>query len=282
MSRSCSSRARSCGPEVNPLPGLFERVPLIDEARLVVCLEPTDNTLQLGCLGNLNAYVVFEGRSAHSARPWLGENAIALALDGLRPILESEPRDVVLEGLDVPRGRVGDAVARGSRGERHPGSRRGNGQLPLRTRSRRRVGRGAHPRAPRPRRRDQGELAGGPRSIARAAAPRSAQACGRLRGAAEAGVDERRGLRGPRPRRRQPRPGRHALRARGRRTRRNRASSSARSRHCNGSCSVPSERAPLPDAGAARPVPVRATRRLEGRGRRARNRADRLRDGRPA
>lgn len=87
------------GPSENPLPGVFERAPLIDEARLVVCLEPTDNTLQLGCLGNLNAHVVFEGRSAHSARPWLGVNAIALALEGLRPVLEAEPRDADVDGL---------------------------------------------------------------------------------------------------------------------------------------------------------------------------------------
>jgi succinyl-diaminopimelate desuccinylase len=87
------------GPAENPLPGVFARAPLVDEASLVVCLEPTDNTLQLGCLGNLTARVVFEGRSAHSARPWLGVNAIGLALDGLRPVLESEPRDVDVEGL---------------------------------------------------------------------------------------------------------------------------------------------------------------------------------------
>ncbi len=43
--------------------------------------------------------MVFEGRSAHSARPWLGVNAIALALDGLRPVLEAEPRDVDIDGL---------------------------------------------------------------------------------------------------------------------------------------------------------------------------------------
>src|SRR6476620_11045443 len=52
------------GPAENPLPGLFERTGIVDEAQLVICLEPTDNTLQLGCLGNLNARVVFEGRSA--------------------------------------------------------------------------------------------------------------------------------------------------------------------------------------------------------------------------
>jgi succinyl-diaminopimelate desuccinylase len=87
------------GPSENPLPGVFAEAPLVDEAALVVCLEPTDNTLQLGCLGNLNARVVYEGRSAHSARPWLGVNAIGLALDGLRPVLEMEPRDVDVDGL---------------------------------------------------------------------------------------------------------------------------------------------------------------------------------------
>jgi len=87
------------GPSENPLPALFERVPLLDEAALVICLEPTDNTLQLGCLGNLNARVVFEGRAAHSARPWLGVNAVGVAFDGLQTVLQLEPRDVVIGGL---------------------------------------------------------------------------------------------------------------------------------------------------------------------------------------
>jgi succinyl-diaminopimelate desuccinylase len=87
------------GPAENPLPAVFEQAPLIDEAGLVICLEPTDNTLQLGCVGNLTASVTFHGRSAHSARPWLGENAIRLAFEGLQPVLESEPRDVEIEGL---------------------------------------------------------------------------------------------------------------------------------------------------------------------------------------
>ena len=87
------------GPAENPLPGVFERTDLVDEAQLVICLEPTDNTLQLGCLGNLNARAIFEGKSAHSARPWLGVNAIKLAFDGLQQVLEAEPRDVDIDGL---------------------------------------------------------------------------------------------------------------------------------------------------------------------------------------
>jgi len=87
------------GPAENPLPGVFERTALVDDAQLVICLEPTDNTLQLGCLGNLNARAIFEGKSAHSARPWLGVNAIKLAFDGLQQVLETEPRDVDIDGL---------------------------------------------------------------------------------------------------------------------------------------------------------------------------------------
>ena len=87
------------GPAHNPLPAVFAQAPLIDEAALVICLEPTDNTLQLGCLGNLVVRAVFEGTSAHSARPWLGVNAIALAFDGLKDVLAIEPIDVEVGGL---------------------------------------------------------------------------------------------------------------------------------------------------------------------------------------
>jgi succinyl-diaminopimelate desuccinylase len=87
------------GPEENPLPALFEATPVVDKAALVICLEPTDNTLQLGCLGNLVARVVFEGRAAHSARPWLGINAVQLALEGLQGVFALAPFDVDVDGL---------------------------------------------------------------------------------------------------------------------------------------------------------------------------------------
>jgi succinyl-diaminopimelate desuccinylase len=83
----------------SPLPGLFGRVSALTEVGLAVVLEPTDNAIQAGCLGNLNARLVFEGRSAHSARPWLGVNAIELAVRGLAPVVAVEPSEVAVSGL---------------------------------------------------------------------------------------------------------------------------------------------------------------------------------------
>lgn len=83
----------------SPLPALFAGWPAVHEAALVVVLEPTDNTIQAGCLGHLHAELLFEGVSAHSARPWLGVNAIDLAVAGLRGLVGIEPRDAEVGGL---------------------------------------------------------------------------------------------------------------------------------------------------------------------------------------
>jgi succinyl-diaminopimelate desuccinylase len=82
----------------SPLPELFA-TGLVDDADLVITLEPTDNDIHAGCLGNLNATLTFHGESAHSARPWTGVNAVGLALEGLTPILGLEPVDVDCDGL---------------------------------------------------------------------------------------------------------------------------------------------------------------------------------------
>ena len=79
------------------LPGFFAGHGL--DADLVVMLEPTDNTIQAGCLGNLNARLVFHGVSAHSARPWQGDNAILRAVEALAPLRDLEPLDVEIDGL---------------------------------------------------------------------------------------------------------------------------------------------------------------------------------------
>jgi succinyl-diaminopimelate desuccinylase len=85
--------------EFSPLPELFDRSRVVHEAELAILLEPTDNTIQAGCLGNMNARLVFHGVSGHSARPWTAENAIEKALEGLRPYAAIEPRPVEIGGL---------------------------------------------------------------------------------------------------------------------------------------------------------------------------------------
>jgi succinyl-diaminopimelate desuccinylase len=86
-------------PEHNPLPALFEGCPLVREADLAVLLEPTDLTIQAGCLGTLSARITFHGVSGHSARPWLAENAIHAAIEGLARVATLERREALVDGL---------------------------------------------------------------------------------------------------------------------------------------------------------------------------------------
>jgi succinyl-diaminopimelate desuccinylase len=83
----------------SPLPAFFAACEVAHEASLVVMLEPTDNELHAGCLGNVNAHVHYEGVSAHSARPWLGLNAVHAAIRSLDAVAALEPLDVEVEGL---------------------------------------------------------------------------------------------------------------------------------------------------------------------------------------
>ncbi len=83
----------------SPLPAAFAGSVALREADLAIVLEPTDNTIQAGCLGNLNATLTFHGTSAHSARPWLGDNAITRAIEGLLPLSRIPPQPVEIDGL---------------------------------------------------------------------------------------------------------------------------------------------------------------------------------------
>jgi succinyl-diaminopimelate desuccinylase len=85
--------------EESPLPAFLEASPDARDAALVIVLEPTDNEIHAGCLGNLDAQLTFRGTSAHSARPWLGDNAIHKAATALAPVAEAKPLEVPVAGL---------------------------------------------------------------------------------------------------------------------------------------------------------------------------------------
>ncbi|WP_315098035.1 succinyl-diaminopimelate desuccinylase [uncultured Cellulomonas sp.] len=64
----------------------------------VLC-EPTNGGLEGGCNGTLRAEVRLTGVAAHSARAWMGRNAIHSAGEVLRRLEAYAPRDVEVEGL---------------------------------------------------------------------------------------------------------------------------------------------------------------------------------------
>ena len=88
------------GAEHNPLPALLAGSTAVRDTALAIVLEPTDGRIHAGCLGNVVAHLGFRGRSGHSARPWLADNAIERALEGIAPVLALDPRPVLVEGLE--------------------------------------------------------------------------------------------------------------------------------------------------------------------------------------
>jgi len=76
---------------------LLARHPLAPE--LVVMMEPTDNAIHAGCLGNINATWSFHGVAGHSARPWLADNAIHRAAAGIAALAVHEPEPHNFDGL---------------------------------------------------------------------------------------------------------------------------------------------------------------------------------------
>ncbi|NOY94627.1 MAG: succinyl-diaminopimelate desuccinylase [Deltaproteobacteria bacterium] len=91
--------AREEGPyEENMLGPVLDRFAHLRELDLAVCLEPSDNRMQVGCMGSVHALAHFSGRTAHSARPWQGENALFKAAEFIQTLAAREPHVVNLFG----------------------------------------------------------------------------------------------------------------------------------------------------------------------------------------
>ena len=83
---------------------------------LAILLEPTDGVVEGGCQGTLRAVVRTTGVRAHSARSWLGVNAIHAAAPVLDRLASYQAREVVVEGLTYREGLNAVAIAGGVAG----------------------------------------------------------------------------------------------------------------------------------------------------------------------
>lgn len=107
---------REEGPfEENMLGPLLEHFEELQRLDLAICLEPSDNRLQLGCQGSVHATLIFEGRTAHSARPWQGDNALTKAAPVIAELGAVAPRDVEIDGMTY-REVITPTMAHGGRG----------------------------------------------------------------------------------------------------------------------------------------------------------------------
>jgi len=82
----------------NGLGRLARERPEVLQGDLAVLLEGTNGGIEAGCQGTLRVDISVDGVRAHSARSWLGVNAIHRTAGVLRRLEEYEPRIVDIDG----------------------------------------------------------------------------------------------------------------------------------------------------------------------------------------
>lgn len=92
------------------------------DADLAVLAEPTGGVVEAGCQGTLRVVLTTGGRRAHSARSWLGENAIHAAAPVLDRLGGYAPRRVVIDGCEYREGLQAVRIAGGVAGNVVPDS----------------------------------------------------------------------------------------------------------------------------------------------------------------
>ena len=96
--------AEEIAAEHNGLKRLAEHHPQWLAGDFAVLLEPTAGQVEGGCQGTLRVRVETTGRRAHSARSWLGENAIHAAAPVLARLAGYTPRRAEIDGLTYREG----------------------------------------------------------------------------------------------------------------------------------------------------------------------------------
>jgi len=90
--------------ERNGLFKLTKSNPELLEGVFAVVMEPSNAVVEAGCQGTLRIEVTTRGERAHSARSWMGRNAIHASGEVLARLAAYEPRWVPIDGLEYREG----------------------------------------------------------------------------------------------------------------------------------------------------------------------------------
>lgn len=84
-------------------------------ADFAILMEPTSAQVEGGCQGTIRVRIPVKGKAAHSARAWMGHNAIHGLAEVLGRLAAYEPRRIEVDGLEYREGlnavRIGGGVA---------------------------------------------------------------------------------------------------------------------------------------------------------------------------
>lgn len=104
------------GAARNGLTRLATERPELMRGDLAILLEPTGGVIEGGCQGTLRVETTVSGQRAHSARSWLGQNAIHSAAPLLSRLAGYHERRVVVDGLEYREGLNAVAIEGGVAG----------------------------------------------------------------------------------------------------------------------------------------------------------------------
>jgi succinyl-diaminopimelate desuccinylase len=102
--------------ERNGLGRLSRSHPELLAGDFAVLLEPSGGEIEGGCQGTMRAEITLTGQRAHSARSWMGRNAIHAAGDVLDVLRRYEPREPQVDGLRYHEGLNAVAISGGVAG----------------------------------------------------------------------------------------------------------------------------------------------------------------------
>ena len=114
--------AEEVAAEFNGLRIIGETAPEFLEADFAILMEPSNAQIEAGCQGTLRAEITTVGDRAHSARSWMGKNAIHQMREILQILEDYQPSQPVINGLTYREGLNAVHIAGGVAGNVIPDS----------------------------------------------------------------------------------------------------------------------------------------------------------------